>query len=140
MRSLQVLVLLLVALALIPGGAAAATAGSTSCALDFNSRSNNLDCVIAAGEVQVDLHGGLSIAVHVAGGASARFAYDAAGQLVSASVNEETIAFQYDDAGRLIRSGDVSYTYDSFGRVTSAGAWAFAYGELGLMRATGPDG
>ena len=85
MRTL--LVLVLVALASVAGGAAAATAGSTSCTLDFNSRTSNLDCVVTAGEVRVDLHGGLSIAVHVAGGEGARFAYDAAGQLVTARVN-----------------------------------------------------
>jgi YD repeat-containing protein len=138
MRCLLLLVLL--ASAWVPGAAASVTAGSTVCALDFNLRTKNLECVVAAGDVRVDLHGGLAIAIPVAGGQAARFAYDAAGRLVSATVADETTAFQYDDAGHLIRGGDATYTYDGLGRVTSAGAWSFAYGELGLIRAVGPDG
>ncbi len=138
MRSL--LLLMLVASAWIPGAAASVTAGSTACALDFNSRTKNLECLVAAGDVRVDLHGGLAIAVPVAGGQAARFAYDSAGRLVSATVGDETTPFQYDDAGHLIRGGDVTYAYDSLGRVTSAGAWSFAYGDLGLIRAVRPDG
>jgi hypothetical protein len=42
MRSLLLLVLL--ALAWVPGAAASVTAGSTVCALDFNLRTKNLEC------------------------------------------------------------------------------------------------
>lgn len=138
MRSL--LLLMVVALVCVPGSEASVSAGSTTCSVDFNSRASNLECLIGAGDVRVDLHGGLSIAVLVAGGDSGRFSYDAAGRLVSATVGEVTTAFLYNDVGRLIRGGETTYAYDVLGRVTAAGEWRFAYGDLGLVQAVAPDG
>jgi YD repeat-containing protein len=134
------LLVVLMVLGSVPGAAASVTAGVTSCAVDFNARVGNLDCVVAAGDVQVDLQGGLSIAVPVAGGEQVHFAYDAAGELVSATVDEATTAYQYDDTGRLLRSGETRYAYDALGRVTAAGDWRFAYGDLGLVQVVAPDG
>jgi YD repeat-containing protein len=134
------LLMVLTALGSVPGAAASVTVNATSCAIDFNSRSSNLECVVAAGDVNVDLHGGLSIVVPVTGGEEARFAYDSAGLLVSATVGQATTAFLYDETGRLLRSGENRYAYDSLGRVTAAGDWRFAYGDLGLVQAVAPDG
>jgi YD repeat-containing protein len=140
-----VVALSVVVLACAGAGRGATSAGATACAVDFQLRVSNLDCVVSSPLVGVALDGRISERVVVRGGEIARFSYDALSRPVTVEIGGQTTSYVYDAAGRVVRGAvsggsSVDYAYDAGGRLTSAGDWSFGYSDQGLVRVAAPDG
>jgi len=114
-----------------------------SCHVDFQAPAANLACSVAVPGANVSLSGELTVIERHA--AATRFAYDAAGRLVRTESADGSHSYSFGADGRLLARVDssgqtIAYAYDELGRVVSAGGVSLAYSGDALAQLVTPDG